>query len=54
LGYIAPGHGFKGKQKWLCSDDYLNEMYEDHKGKKKGSDFVVFISAVHVEKIHHP
>ena len=21
LGYIAPGHGFKGKQKWLCSDE---------------------------------
>jgi len=35
LGYIAPGHGFKGKQKWFCSDDCLNEMYEDHKGKRK-------------------
>ena len=26
LGYIAPGHGFNGKQKWLCSDDCLIKM----------------------------
>ena len=35
LGFIQPGHGFKGKQKWLCSDNCLREMYEEHKGKKK-------------------
>ena len=35
LGYIQPGHGFKGKQKWLCSDNCLKEMYEEHKGRKE-------------------
>jgi len=35
LGYIAPGHGLKGKQKWICSDDCLTEMYQEHKGKKE-------------------
>lgn len=35
LGFIQPGHGFKGKQKWLCSDECLKEMYEEHKERKE-------------------
>lgn len=27
LGYIEPGHGCKGKQRWLYSDEDLQEMY---------------------------
>ena len=35
FGYIEPGHGAKGKQCWLMSDDDLKEMYSVHKGKKE-------------------
>lgn len=28
LGYIEPGHGLKGKQRWLTTDDDLVTMYE--------------------------
>ncbi len=33
VGYIEPGHGLRGKQRWLSSDDDLTEMYELHKKK---------------------
>ena len=33
LGYIEPGHGCKGKQRWLYSDEDLQEMYSIYSGK---------------------
>ena len=35
FGYIEPGHGAKGKQRWLTSIDDLKNMYHVHKGKTK-------------------
>ncbi len=32
IGYIEPGHGLRGKQRWLSSDDDLCTMYETHSG----------------------
>lgn len=34
LGYIEPGHGLRGKQRWLSSTEDLLNMYEIH-GKKE-------------------
>ena len=31
IGYIEPGHGLRGKQRWLASDDDLDKMYEMYK-----------------------
>ena len=28
VGYIEPGHGLRGKQRWLCSDDDVEKMYD--------------------------
>lgn len=33
LGFIEPGHGLRGKQRWINSEDDLKEMYHLHKGK---------------------
>jgi len=27
MGYVEPGHGYKGKQRWLCSDEDLHEPF---------------------------
>lgn len=35
IGYIEPGHGLKGKQKWLLDDDDVSEMYAVHKNKRE-------------------
>ena len=35
IGYIEPGHGLKGKQKWLLDDDDVSEMYAIHKNKRE-------------------
>ena len=35
MGYVEPGHGYKGKQRWLCSDEDLHEMYSVYSGKKE-------------------
>jgi hypothetical protein len=35
IGYIEPGHGLRGKQRWLSSDDDLAEMYGLFQGKKE-------------------
>ena len=35
MGYIEPGHGYKGKQRWLCSDEDLHDMYAIYSGKKE-------------------
>ena len=34
FGYIEPGHGLKGKSRWLTSDDDLEEMYQIHKSRR--------------------
>ena len=34
VGYLTPGHGFKGKQLCLSSDDDLTQMYSEHHGRK--------------------
>ena len=35
FGFIEPGHGAKGKQRWLTSHEDLKEMYVIHQGKKE-------------------
>ena len=35
FGYIEPGHGAKGKQRWLASDEDLSDMYTVYEGKKE-------------------
>ena len=35
MGYIEPGHGWKGKQRWLNTDTDLEELYMTYKEKKK-------------------
>lgn len=35
MGYVEPGHGYKGKQRWLYSDEDLREMYSTYSGKKE-------------------
>ena len=35
VGYIEPGHGLKGKQRWLTSDADLTEMYTIYDKKKE-------------------
>ena len=34
LGYLEPGHGMKGKNQWLHSDDDVKEMYAKHVGRR--------------------
>ena len=35
IGYIEPGHGLRGKLRWLSSNDDLCDMYELFRGKKE-------------------
>ena len=35
VGYIEPGHGLKGKQRWLINDDDLDDMYCIYERKKE-------------------
>ena len=35
IGYVEPGHGPKGKQRWLITEGDLAEMYKCHQGKKE-------------------
>ena len=35
FGYIEPGHGVKGRQKRLMSNDDIADMYAFHDGKKE-------------------
>ena len=30
--HVQPGHGCKGKQRWIVSEKDIEEMYKDHKG----------------------
>lgn len=34
VGYLTPGHGFKGKQLFLSTDDDLTQMYSEHHGRR--------------------
>ena len=34
-GYIEPGHGYKGKQRWICCDEDLKEMYKIYSSKRE-------------------
>ena len=34
FGYIEPGRGAKGKQRWLASAENLEDMYRVHHGKE--------------------
>ena len=33
VGYMDPGHGWKGKQRWITCDDDLKDMYETYSSK---------------------
>ena len=35
VGYIEPGHGLKGRQRWLSGDDDLQEMYRLHPNRNE-------------------
>ena len=35
VGYIEPGHGAKGKQRWLSDSEDIKEMYLLHRGKNE-------------------
>ena len=35
FGYIEPGHGARGKQRWLTCTDDLNDLYSVYDGKKE-------------------
>lgn len=35
IGYIEPGHGAKGRKRWLHDDSDLVDLYQLHKGKKE-------------------
>ena len=35
IGYIEPGRGLKGKQKWLLDDSDVSQMYAVHKNKRE-------------------
>lgn len=34
IGYVEPGHGWKGKQQWINTDEDLGELYAVYKAKK--------------------
>ena len=33
IGYIEPGHGLKGKQRWLCTDEDVDTTYDIYMSK---------------------
>ena len=35
VGYIEPGHGAKGKQRWLNNGEDLNDMYDIHSSSQE-------------------
>ena len=35
FGYIEPGHGAKGKERWLVTPENLRDMYAIHGDKKE-------------------
>ena len=34
IGYVEPGHGWKGRQQWINSDEDMNELYSVYKDAK--------------------
>ena len=35
VGYVEPGHGAKGKQRWIINNEDLEDMYKIHEGKSE-------------------
>ena len=35
MGFIEPGHGCRGRKRWITDDKDLEEMYDMHKGKRE-------------------
>ena len=35
IGYVEPGHGWRGKQRWITADEDLRAMYDEYRGKKE-------------------
>ena len=35
FGYVEPGHGAKGKQRWLACNEDLEDLYHVYEGKKE-------------------
>ena len=35
FGYVEPGHGYKGRQHWLTTDEDVEDMYHIYEGKKE-------------------
>jgi len=35
IGYISPGHGARGQQRWIIDNEDVQDMYEDYKGKNE-------------------
>jgi hypothetical protein len=48
MGYIEPGHGWRGKQQWLNSDTDMNELYSTYEEKKK--DILLWCHLPSIEK----
>lgn len=35
IGYVTPGHGARGQQRWITLPQDIQDMYEAYKGKKQ-------------------
>ena len=35
IGYISPGHGVKGQQRWIIDEEDVQDMYKEYKGKNE-------------------
>ena len=35
LGYITPGHGARGAQRWMVDEDDIADMYKEYEGRKE-------------------
>lgn len=51
FGYIEPGHGVKGKQRWLMNNEDVADMYTVHEGKK---EILLWCYAQKCQEATHP
>jgi len=35
LGYITPGDGARGAQRWMVDEDDIADMYKEYEGRKE-------------------
>lgn len=49
IGYIAPGHGARGKQCWITDNLDIEDMYKEYRGKKEIVLWLYDCSKLHVE-----